>query len=428
MLDEECIVPKATDLTLAQKLVEQHLGKHPNFEKPKPPKGKQSEAHFAMRHYAGTVRYNVTNWLEKNKDPLNDTVVQVMKNSKKNALLVEVWQDYTTQEEAAADTKAHPGGKKKGKSGSFMTVSMLYRESLNNLMTMLNKTHPHFILLNQLTCNGVLEGIRICRKGFPNRTLHPDFVQRYAILAADEALIGKQDAKKGATEMLARLVNEGKLQDDNFRVGLTKVFFKAGIVAHLEDQRDVRLAELVTGFQAQIRWYYRLIDKKRRIERNEAMKLLQKNVRQWAMLRTWSWFKLYGKVKPLIQSGKIEEQYEKLQETVAQMKEALAQQEELSNQIAENAEKVQKEISELLSQLEATRGSNTEIEERMMMMNEQKSSLEAKLAEAKTRLEAEEATAAELLKEKKRIEAEAAELKKSCQVRFCTVGEDTSKF
>ena len=54
MLDEECIVPKATDQTLAAKLLEQHLGKHPNFEKPKPPKGKQAEAHFAMRHYAGT--------------------------------------------------------------------------------------------------------------------------------------------------------------------------------------------------------------------------------------------------------------------------------------------------------------------------------------------------------------------------------------
>ncbi|KAL6728752.1 hypothetical protein Aduo_010491 [Ancylostoma duodenale] len=432
MLDEECIVPKATDATLAAKLIEQHLGKHPNFEKPKPPKGKQSEAHFAMRHYAGTVRYNVTNWLEKNKDPLNDTVVQVMKQSKKNALLVEVWQDYTTQEEAAAATKGG-AGKKKGKSGSFLTVSMLYRESLNNLMNMLNRTHPHFIrciipnekkqsgvidaglVLNQLTCNGVLEGIRICRKGFPNRTLHPDFVQRYAILAADEALLGKEDAKKGATAMLDRLVKEKKLSEDNFRVGITKVFFKAGIVANLEDQRDVRLAELITGFQAQIRWFYQLIEKKRRIERLEATKVLQRNVRNWAMLRTWSWFKLYGKVKPLIQSGKIEEQYEKLQETVAALKESLVQQEEMKLQIAENAERVQKEISELLAQLEATRGSNTEIEERMTMLNEQKSTLEGKVAEVNARLEAEEANAVELMKEKKRYEAECAELKKSCQ-------------
>lgn len=106
MLDEECIVPKATDLTLASKLIEQHLGKHPNFEKPKPPKGKQAEAHFAMRHYAGTVRYNVSSWLEKNKDPLNDTLVSVMKTSEDNKLLVEVWSDYTTQEEAVVKSKS----------------------------------------------------------------------------------------------------------------------------------------------------------------------------------------------------------------------------------------------------------------------------------------------------------------------------------
>lgn len=159
-----------------------------------------------------------------------------------------------------------------------MTVSMMYRESLNKLMNMLNATHPHFIrciipnekkasgvidaalVLNQLTCNGVLEGIRICRKGFPNRTLHPDFVQRYAILAADEAKEKDTvDPKLVATKMLDRLIKEKKLTDEHFKVGHTKVFFKAGIVAHLEDLRDERLAFLITVLQAQCRWYFQVV-------------------------------------------------------------------------------------------------------------------------------------------------------------------------
>nr|CAA30855.1 myosin heavy chain 2 [Caenorhabditis elegans] len=434
MLDEECIVPKATDLTLAQKLIDQHLGKHPNFEKPKPPKGKQAEAHFAMRHYAGTVRYNCLNWLEKNKDPLNDTVVTVMKASKEHALIVEVWQDYTTQEEAAAAAaKGTAGAKKKGKSGSFMTVSMLYRESLNKLMTMLHSTHPHFIrciipnekkasgvidaglVLNQLTCNGVLEGIRICRKGFPNRTLHPDFVQRYALLAADESIIGKTDAKKGSALMLARLVKEKKLEEENFRVGLTKVFFKAGIVAHLEDLRDQSLAQLITGLQAQIRWYYQTIERKRRVEKITALKIIQRNIRSWAELRTWVWFKLYGKVKPLVNSGKIEAQYEKLQETVATLKDTVVQEEEKKRQLQEGAERLNKETADLLAQLEASKGSTREVEERMTAMNEQKVALEGKLADASKKLEVEEARAVEINKQKKLVEAECADLKKNCQ-------------
>jgi len=128
----------------------------------------------------------------------------------------------------------------------FRTVSQIYRESLNNLMTMLNTTHPHFIrciipnekkasgvidaglVLNQLTCNGVLEGIRICRKGFPNRTQHADFVQRYAILAPEEANSSKTDFKTVADKMLKRLVKQGDLKDEEFKVGMTKVSSNSG--------------------------------------------------------------------------------------------------------------------------------------------------------------------------------------------------------
>ena len=72
----------------------------------------------------------------------------------------------------------------------------LPQESLNKLMKNLYSTHPHFVrciipnekkesglidaalVMNQLQCNGVLEGIRICRKGFPSRLMYAEFKQR----------------------------------------------------------------------------------------------------------------------------------------------------------------------------------------------------------------------------------------------------------
>ena len=174
----------------------------------------------------------------------------------------------------------------------MMTVSMKYRESLNSLMNMLNQTHPHFIrciipnekktsgafdaflslfmsiptvglieaelVLNQLTCNGVLEGIRICRKGFPNRMMHADVKFRYAILAP-EAAKSSTDDKLAAKAIMAEVVKTKALTEDNFRIGETKVFFKAGILAKMEDLRDARLSHILTGLQAQIRWNGELV-------------------------------------------------------------------------------------------------------------------------------------------------------------------------
>ncbi|KAK6027930.1 myosin head, partial [Ostertagia ostertagi] len=433
MLDEECIVPKATDLTLAQKLNEQHLGKHPNFEKPKPPKGKQAEAHFAMRHYAGTVRYNVTNWLEKNKDPLNDTVVTVMKASKGNDLLVEVWQDYTTQEETAAAQKAGNGGaKKKGKSGSFMTVSMMYRESLNKLMSMLHKTHPHFIrciipnekkasgvidaalVLNQLTCNGVLEGIRICRKGFPNRTLHPDFVHRYAILAAKEAK-SSEDPKTCAGAILQALVNSKKLTDEQFRIGHTKVFFKAGVVAHIEDLRDDKLNEVITGLQCWIRHYNAVLEYTDRKRQLNSYIVLQRNIRSWCILRTWNWFLLFGKLRPQLKCGKMAEEMAKMTEEqkVLEAQSAKAEAERKAKEEAFN--KLNAEKNRLLEQLEMTKGGSASIEEKLTALNAAKQELEKGLNDVADKLSEQEDRNSELERHKRKAQQEVENMKKNIE-------------
>ncbi|CAK6970122.1 myosin heavy chain%2C fast skeletal muscle-like [Scomber scombrus] len=80
ILEEECMFPKASDTSFKNKLYDQHLGKNKAFEKPKPAKGK-AEAHFSLVHYAGTVDYNISGWLDKNKDPLNESVIQLYQKS-----------------------------------------------------------------------------------------------------------------------------------------------------------------------------------------------------------------------------------------------------------------------------------------------------------------------------------------------------------
>merc|ERR1719175_192133 len=136
ILEEESLFPKATDKSFEEKLKAQHLGKSPPFAKPQSKTDKN--AHFAIIHYAGTVSYNVTAWLEKNKDPVNDTVVDCLKRGS-NALLVHLWADHPGQS-APPDE-----GKKKKKKGAAKTVSSVYLVQLADLMGTLHSTEPHFI-------------------------------------------------------------------------------------------------------------------------------------------------------------------------------------------------------------------------------------------------------------------------------------------
>ncbi|KAI5697731.1 hypothetical protein M8J75_014821 [Diaphorina citri] len=234
ILEEESMFPKATDQTFVDKLMAQHLGKSPPFQKPKPPKPGCQAGHFAIAHYAGTVSYNITGWLEKNKDPLNDTVVDQFKKGS-NKLLVEIFADHPGQSGGAPADAGGKGGGRGKKGGGFATVSSSYKEQLNNLMTTLRSTQPHFVrciipnemkqpgvidshlVMHQLTCNGVLEGIRICRKGFPNRMVYPDFKLRYMILAP-ATMAAESDPKVAASKCL----QEVNLDPESYRIGHTK--------------------------------------------------------------------------------------------------------------------------------------------------------------------------------------------------------------
>merc|ERR1712096_565091 len=100
-------------------------------------------------------------------------------------------------------------------------------------------------------CNGVLEGIRICRKGFPSRIPYSEFKQRYSILAPNAIPDGFVDGKKVTGNILEALLLDG----GDYRLGNNKVFFKAGVLGTLEEMRDERLSKIIALFQARIRGY-----------------------------------------------------------------------------------------------------------------------------------------------------------------------------
>ena len=102
------------------------------------------------------------------------------------------------------------------------------------------------LVLDQLRCNGVLEGIRICRQGFPNRIIFQEFRQRYELLTPNVIPKGFMDGKKACAKMIQAL----ELDPNLFRIGQSKIFFRAGVLAHLEEERDLKLTDILITFQA----------------------------------------------------------------------------------------------------------------------------------------------------------------------------------
>ncbi|XP_051851513.1 myosin-4 [Antechinus flavipes] len=422
ILEEECMFPKATDTSFKNKLYEQHLGKSNNFQKPKPAKGK-AEAHFSLVHYAGTVDYNIAGWLDKNKDPLNETVVGLYQKSAMKTLA------FLFAGGAAAEAEGGGGGKKGGKKkgSSFQTVSALFRENLNKLMTNLRSTHPHFVrclipnetktpgamehelVLHQLRCNGVLEGIRICRKGFPSRILYADFKQRYKVLNASAIPEGQFiDSKKASEKLLGSI----DIDHTQYKFGHTKVFFKAGLLGTLEEMRDDKLAQLITRTQAICRGYLMRVEFKKMMERRESIFCIQYNVRAFMNVKHWPWMNLFFKIKPLLKSAETEKEMANMKEEFEKAKEDLAKSEAKRKELEEKMVALAQEKNDLLLQVQSEAEGLADAEERCDQLIKAKIQLEAKIKEVTERAEDEEEINAELTAKKRKLEDECSELKK----------------
>ncbi|KAK2452762.1 hypothetical protein P8452_00475 [Trifolium repens] len=246
LLDEACMFPKSTHETFSTKLF-QHFRSHPRLQKEK-----FSQTDFIVSHYAGKVTYHTDTFLDKNRDYV--VVEHCNLFSSSNCPFVSGLFPSLPEESSRSSYK-------------FSSVATRFKQQLQSLMETLKSTEPHYIrcvkpnslnrpqmfenasIIHQLRCGGVLEAIRISLAGYPTRRTYSEFVDRYGLIGP-EILDGSYYDDKAATEKILH-----KLKLDNFQLGRTKVFLRAGQIGVLDSKRTEVLDNAAKCIQCQLRTF-----------------------------------------------------------------------------------------------------------------------------------------------------------------------------
>ncbi|KAG1706887.1 hypothetical protein DVH05_027737 [Phytophthora capsici] len=269
LLNEEIVRPRGNEEGFVSKLSGAYLKQKKLIEFPR-----ISKTQFAIHHYAGTVKYEATGFLEKHKDALLSDLSDLMCGSHEPfpQMLFKVKAEIEAA--AAAELKrSSSGSRKMGGAGGDKTVGMQFKQSLNTLMTNINETNVNYIrcikpnsvksatlledkmVANQLRCAGVIEAICIARAGYPNRLLHAEFAEQFDIfLKEKEQNQLKEDPEKYGAPHCRFLVKQFKLEmPEEYQMGVTKIYLQKGVLEKLEHAKAQKLFNYVAIIQAQWR-------------------------------------------------------------------------------------------------------------------------------------------------------------------------------
>ncbi|KAF4120136.1 myosin V [Geosmithia morbida] len=302
LLDEESRLPMGSDEQFAMKLHQNFgsTGKNKFFKKPR--FGKSA---FTVCHYAVDVTYESEGFIDKNRDTVPDEHMAVLRNSS-NGFLKHVLEAAAAVREkdvasATSSSATRPaGGRKIGVAVNRKpTLGGIFRSSLIELMNTINSTDVHYIrcikpneakeawqfegpmVLSQLRACGVLETVRISCAGYPTRWTYEEFALRYYMLVHSTSWTA--EIRKMADVILTQALGTSSEKGmDKYQLGLTKIFFRAGMLAFLENLRTNRLNECAILIQKNLRAkYYR----RRFLDAREAIVLTQAAVRAFLARR-----------------------------------------------------------------------------------------------------------------------------------------------
>ncbi|XP_072557636.1 unconventional myosin-XVIIIa isoform X11 [Paramormyrops kingsleyae] len=208
------------------------------------------------------------------------------------------------------------------------------------------------LLRAQLRGSKLLDALRIYRQGYPDHMVFSEFRRRFDVLTPH--LTKKHgrnyivtDEKRAVEELLESL----DLEKSNYHMGLSRVFFRAGTLAKLEEQRDDQTRRNIALFQAACRGYLARQSVKKRKIQDLAIRCIQKNIKKNRGVKDWPWWKVFTTVRPLIQVQLTEEQIRGKDEEIQQLKAKLEKVEKERNELRLNSDRLESRITELSSEL-----------------------------------------------------------------------------
>lgn len=216
-LNEVATVPNGTDQKFVAKI-------NQVFDDAKATKSeyfsrnKRSPLEFTVKHFAGDVGYNATDFLEKNRDALAEALLAQMQSS-----TIDFLHNPEPEAAAGAGTGTSSSSSSRSKSKSKATLCTKFKADLDSLMANLRQTVPHFVrcvkpnekqapnlfdsvlTLNQLKYSGLFEAIRIRKAGYAVRLPIDGFIKRFAHCCLNIPAEVKKDPKQHVMALLTDL-------------------------------------------------------------------------------------------------------------------------------------------------------------------------------------------------------------------------------
>lgn len=282
LLDDECNFPKATDQSFLDKCHYNHV-LNELYARPR------MSFDFGIRHFAGVVWYSADGFLDKNRDTLKNDVIDLLISSKMPMVSKMFTQYKQTIELARQNTlnlsKASSSSSNKYDLSRFTqmkprtpTISARFQESLSQLyQKILSINNIYYIccltpnedkkallfddqlVLEQMKNLNLVSVIRARKAGYPVKKRFCEFVSRYRCLVKQQI-----DRNKTFKEICELLLEYMKVDHNQFKFGISKVFLKEKLENSLEIKREKLILNAVITIQSHIRGY---------LERSKAKKI-----------------------------------------------------------------------------------------------------------------------------------------------------------